>query len=136
MRYLMSACYAISGIGLFLMVLVQGGPLIIVFPLCYGIGAGGFMPLSNLMWANYFGRANLGIIKGVFLPITQIMGAFSPLFAGYTFDATGSYDPAYLLFTVTFVVRTVAIFLARRPMAGTEADGKRPLAPPVLSRKR
>ena len=114
-RYLMTACFAISGIGMLLFVLVKSGPLIIIFPIAYGIGAGGFLPLMNLVWANYFGRAFLGTIRGVFHPPTHIAGAFSPVFAAYIFDVTGSYDLAFIIFSVCLALGAVAIFLARRP---------------------
>ena len=111
----MALSFTISGLGMILMVFVNGGPLIVVFPIFYGIGAAGFLPLMNLMWANYFGRAFLGTIKGVFNPITHIVSAFSPVFAGYIFDVTGSYDPAYISFSLCFALGAIAIFLARRP---------------------
>ena len=119
-RYLMVVCFAISAVGMLLILVIESGSLIILFPIIYGIGVSAFAPLMSLIWANYFGRASLGAIRGTFLPMTQVTSAFGPVFAGLIFDATGSYGPAFLTFTVCYAVSGVAIFLARRPAAPSE----------------
>ena len=116
-RYLMMASFVVAAGGMLVLVVVKSGPFIFLFPVVYGVGVSGFLPLMNLMWANYFGRASLGTIRGAVLPITQITIALSPVFAGYIFDTTGSYFRAFLTFTVCYVLSTVSIFLARRPVA-------------------
>ena len=116
-RYLLAASYIVAAATMLVMVLVDGGPLIMLFPVLYAVGGGAMAPLSGLMWANYFGRGSLGAIRGVFLPVTQVLGAISPVFAGYVFDTTGSYDAAFLVFGICFAVGAVVILLAKRPGA-------------------
>ena len=120
-RYLMMTAFAISGVGMLLLVVIESGPMILLFPLVYGVGVSAFQPLMNLMWANYFGRASLGAIKGTFFPATQVTIALSPVFAGVIFDATGSYDPAFITFAVCYALSVVAIFMARRPRTLSES---------------
>ena len=115
-RYLLAASYFALTATMLLMVLVDSGPLILLFPVFYAVG-GGSVPLSSLIWANYFGRGSLGTIRGVFLPVTQVLGAVSPVFAGYVFDSTGSYDKAFLVFGGCFAVGAVVMLLAKRPGA-------------------
>ena len=115
-RYLLAAAYFAGTVTMLLMVLVDSGPLILLFPIFYAV-AGGAAPLSSLIWANYFGRGSLGTIRGVFLPATQILGAFSPVFAGYVFDVNGNYDTAFLVFGLCFALGAVAMLLAKRPSA-------------------
>ena len=114
-RYLLMVSFALAAMGMFLIVLVDSGPLILLLPLVYGAGGAGYGPLSSLMWANYFGRRSLGSIRGVFLPITQLISAFSPVFAGAIFDSKGSYDQAFIIFALCFIFAIGAIYLARRP---------------------
>ena len=116
-RYLLAASYIVAAATMLVMVLVDGGPLIMLFPVLYAVGGGAMAPLSGLMWANYFGRGSLGAIRGVFLPVTQVLGAVSPVFAGYVFDITGSYDKAFLVFGICFAVGAVVMLLAKRPGA-------------------
>ena len=116
-RYLLAAAYIVAAATMLVMVLVDSGPLIMLFPVLYAVGGGAMAPLSGLMWANYFGRGSLGAIRGVFLPVTQILGAVGPVFAGYVFDTTGSYDKAFLVFGLCFAVGAVVMLLAKRPGA-------------------
>ena len=114
-RYLMMVSFTLSAMGLFLVVVVDRGYLILLLPLVYGIGGSGYGPLSSLMWANYFGRRSLGSIRGVLLPITQVISAFSPVFAGAIFESKGSYDLAFIIFGLCFAFAVGAIYLAPRP---------------------
>lgn len=114
-RYLLMASFALAAMGMFLIVFVDSGPLILLLPLVYGAGGAGYGPLSSLMWANYFGRRSLGSIRGVFLPITQLISAFSPVFAGAIFDSKGNYDLAFIIFALCFIFAIGAIYLAPRP---------------------
>ena len=120
-RYLMVGCFTISLVGMLLIVVVESGPIILLFPIVYGIGVSAFAPLMSLIWANYFGRASLGTIRGAFLPVTQVTSAFGPVFAGFIFDTTGSYDPAFITFALCYAVSGVAIFMARRPRTLSES---------------
>ena len=116
-RYLVAAAFAISGTGMLVLAMLNGGLLIGLTLVAYGGGAGAFLPLMNLMWANYYGRASLGTIRGVFLPATQIILALSPVFAGYVFDITGSYSTAFFIFGILFLFGMVAILTAKPPRA-------------------
>jgi MFS family permease len=58
----------------------------------FGLGIGGMMFLQNFIWADYFGRAHLGSIRGIVMPITLIVGGSGAPAAGYVRDITGSYD--------------------------------------------
>ena len=61
----------------------------------FGLGIGINSFTQNYIWADYFGRGNLGSIRGFVMPITLFMGSFGAPAAGYVLDITGSYDPAW-----------------------------------------
>jgi MFS family permease len=44
----------------------------------YGIGMGGTSILSEMIWANYFGRVSLGKIRGLGALLTHVFGAGGP----------------------------------------------------------
>lgn len=115
-RYLLGLAFGISATGMFLLSWLDGGLFMGIVLIAYGVGAGAFVPLMNLMWANYYGRNSLGSIRGVFLPVTQVTLAISPLFSGYVFDTAGTYAPAFLIFGLLFGFGMVAILLAKPPM--------------------
>ncbi|MSQ09022.1 MAG: MFS transporter [Dehalococcoidia bacterium] len=84
----------------------------------FGMGIGGMIFLHSYIWADYFGRANLGGIRGIVTPVTLVIGGAGPPLAGYVFDARGSYigiwwaGACLMLAAVVIVAFTVA---PRRP---------------------
>jgi MFS family permease len=85
----------------------------------FGLGIGGQMFLQNFMWADYFGRMNLGSIRGIVTPITLIIGGIGAPLAGYIRDITGSYDTIWWAGVSLMLVGALAI-------AATPAPGRRP----------
>ena len=61
----------------------------------FGLGIGGMMFLNNFIWADYFGRENVGSIRGLANPINLAVGGLGAPAAGYAHDFIGSYDPMW-----------------------------------------
>ena len=118
-RYLLAIAFAISSAGMMALATLNGGPWMGIALIGYAFGAGAFLPLTNLVWANYYGRTSLGAIRGVFQPPTQLVMAVSPVYSGYIFDRYGTYDAAFLSFGILFALGMVAILFAKRPDAAT-----------------
>ena len=70
-------------------------PVMFVSMAVFGVGIGGMMFLNNYIWADYFGRAHVGGIRGLVNPINLVVGGIGAPAAGYVRDITGSYDPAW-----------------------------------------
>jgi OFA family oxalate/formate antiporter-like MFS transporter len=78
----------------------------------YGIGMGGTSILSEMIWANYFGRISLGKIRGMGSLLTHVFGAAGPPFFGLLFDATQSYQLSFSIFiTMLFASALLSLFL-------------------------
>ncbi len=88
----------------------------------FGLGIGGMMFLQNFMWAEYFGRAHLGSIRGVATPVMLVVGGVGGPLAGYVYDATGSYNNIWWAGVGLMLLGAVAMVLTRPP--------RRPHAPP------
>ena len=71
------------------------------------------MALFPLAWADLFGRASLGTIKGISRPVVMAFNAGGPFFAGWIYDGTGSYWIAFLVFIISFLVGAALIFISR-----------------------
>ena len=70
---------------------------------------------NTVIWANYFGRTNLGTIRGF---ATTVMVAFSAMGAlpfGLIYDRTGSYDDAIFILLILPVIAGIAYMLAKEP---------------------
>ena len=81
----------------------------------FGCGMGGLMTLSALAFADYFGRASFGAIRGAAVPAQAIGQAAGPLFSGLMFDLNGDYGSAFMTYSVMAGVAAVCGYLARRP---------------------
>ena len=73
----------------------------------FGLGNGGMMFLQDFIWADYFGRENVGSIRGLVNPISLVVGGLGPPIAGYVHDIAGTYDPAWWTGVVLLVLASV-----------------------------
>lgn len=76
--------------------------------------------LHGQVLPEYFGRRIVGSLTGFSqLPNTAIAG-MTPLLTAAVYDATGRYEPAFLLFVAGCLLAAVAFFFAPRPVHPTE----------------
>ncbi len=107
--------FLIQAIGLALVLsLNQIVPLYAGFFL-YGIGLGGGWVLQELIWATYFGRVSLGMVRGLGILVTHAFGAAGAPFFGFVHDLTGSYRSSFLTFVIALTVSTLLSLLVRTP---------------------
>jgi len=113
-RYLIAGSFLLSGSALWLLITATSasGPIIYVYSVLYGLGVGAGPVLNTTAWAGYFGRKNLGGILGISTPLTQWTGGIGPVFAGFMFDVFGSYDIAFITFSVAFFLGAVCMLFA------------------------
>ncbi len=83
---------------------------LIAGPLSHSIG-----PLQAQIWADYYGRAFLGTLRGIIAPFSLLTSVFGPLFAAQAFDRTGSYEGAFWFFVVGLLLATTVTFFAVPP---------------------
>ena len=80
-----------------------------------GFAQGVIMTTSAVFWPNYFGRRYIGSIRGAATTSMVGFAAIGPLPFAYTFDITGSYTSAILLFLLVPLSCVVAALLALPP---------------------
>ena len=71
--------------------------------------------LNQVIYADYFGRRSLGVIRGSFQPVQMAMNAAGPWLAGLWYDRAGSYDAVFTVFALLFLVAAASVALARYP---------------------
>lgn len=128
-RYLGATALSIGATGVVTMlVAAQLGALPLMFLgfFFWGFGFGGTVPLSEFIWAKYFGREHIGAVRGVAAPFTIAFGALGPILGGLYFDAVGSYDGVFAAFVAAYLTGALAILASREPppkRAPLEASG-------------
>ena len=81
----------------------------------YGIGLGGSWVLQEIIWATYYGRVSLGMVRGLGILVTHAFGAAGAPFFGFIHDATGSYLPSFVAFIIALVVSAFLSLAVRAP---------------------
>ena len=116
-RYCLTALFIGCTVGLWILLIADSAPMLFLFAFVYGINVGGNAVLSNIAWANYFGRDFVGTIRGALNPFTMGAVAAGPVLVGVSFDITGEYHSAFLVLLVLFVVAASVAILAVPPKA-------------------
>jgi len=119
-RYVVILSFVLMTTGITILLLNSSVIALWTFVSVFGLGTGGIPALRPLSVAESFSGPSFPVIFGSLMMITTIGSAIGPLFSGYAFDATGSYDGAFLGFVAIFAVAVVAIFFARPPRRRTE----------------
>jgi sugar phosphate permease len=83
----------------------------------FGFGVGGILTLLPIAWADYFGRANFGAIRGVALSAQVIAQAVGPLVSGTLRDWAGNYQVSLAVFAALGALSVIAALASRRPEA-------------------
>ena len=81
----------------------------------FGLGIGGMLTLLPIAWADYFGRANYGAIRGLALSAQVIAQAAGPVLSGALHDWTGSYTRSLECFAALSFLSILAALSAHRP---------------------
>jgi len=114
-RYLAATCLAGFAIGMTVLMNARALPLIYLHTILSGISYGGLLVIMPVLLGAYFGRASYAQIVGWTTPVTTLFSAGSPLLAGFIYDTTGSYTPAFVAAIALLGVGLVCALLARPP---------------------
>ena len=86
-----------------------------------GFGVGGLHLLIRLVWADYYGRENLGTIRGLTMSVQVGGQALGPVIAGFMFDYFDSYRIPFTFFAVAVFLAGIMALAAKPPQAPTPA---------------
>ncbi len=123
LQYLLTVALFLQVIGLGSFLLFQNLPAIYVLLICHGLSSGAVTPVVVLIIGRYFGRKAFGSILGTMVAILAPVGLLAPVYYGWIFDSTGSYNPAFLTVLILAAAATLTTLFIRvpRPPADTEA---------------
>jgi len=99
-----------------MLIVLQSEPgygLLMTGSVLLGLSVGGLLPLMAAIFSRQFGIRSFGRVIGLVTMILTL-GGFGPLIAGAVFDATGSYDSAFLLFLVLLIPAALGMLALKR----------------------
>ena len=117
--------FLIQGVGL--VTAVSSSQLSLVYTgfFLYGVGLAGSFIIREVIWANFFGRASLGTVRGISLLFSHLFAAGGAPFFGFLFDATGSYNLSFTAFAAALFTSSILILLTRPPKKGAVTEQRK-----------
>jgi len=115
MRYQLALAGAAIALGTGAMLGVGGAAQGFVAGGLFGFGIGAVLTLVPIAWADYFGRAHFGAIRGIALSAQVMAQAAGPLLSGILRDWSGSYRLSLECFFALAAASVIVALLARQP---------------------
>jgi sugar phosphate permease len=94
--------------------LSQAGPVVYFFPIALAITMG-IAPLGWSLIGDFFGRGTYGTLRGIMGVSYGVATFSSPVFAGWVYDTTASYDRVLVTFSVSLLVAAASFAILRKP---------------------
>jgi cyanate permease len=114
-RKVSSVQFLIQGVGLVVAISNVEIHLLYTGFFLYGTGLAGSFVLREVIWANFFGRASLGTVRGLSLFFSHLFAASGAPFFGFLHDRMGSYDSSFVIFACALFTSAFLILLATPP---------------------
>jgi MFS transporter, OFA family, oxalate/formate antiporter len=99
-RYVLAVTFGLVSLGMLVFCTVRTVWFTLIFLVIFPPGYGGGIVLRGAILREYFGRDSFGKIIGITMGTGAIGGIIGPTLAGWAFDALGTYQLAWLTFSV------------------------------------
>ena len=114
-RWTMVGALAFQSSGVLLLLATDGFAIALLYACWYGLFLGAMVTQLQVVYADYFGRLQLGLIRGSFQPVALAFNAAGPLVGGIWFDRAGGYEGPFALVIAFFLIAAAALAAARYP---------------------
>ena len=115
------APFAVQGIAAILFVLAEQPVFLWMALAVYGIGMSGVGVIQGVIWANYFGRFSLGLVRSLAYLVAFGLGSAGPIAMNTVFDVLGSYKPAFVAIGGLFGMAMLFMAMVHPPRARRHA---------------
>jgi MFS family permease len=109
-------CFIVNSVAFFGLVAVQEAWILYPFAVIFSFGYGGARAVMSPLVAQLFGLGSLGTILGGLHFSATIGAAIGPLLAGWIFDITNNYQPAWLVCGILMAICVIITLLLKPPI--------------------
>ena len=114
-RYVLSGAFLLGALSYIILLNVNGPMVAFIWAGYSGVVSGGMYTLTQVIFADYYGRGSLGAIRGLTSPAQMGANSLGPLAAALAFDYSGGYFSIFALYGALMAVASSIVFLARPP---------------------
>lgn len=100
-------------VALIWLLLAQDLWMFFLFGIIFGFGQGNLATMESPIVAHVYGIRSHGNILGLVFSMDNLGGALGPFLAGYIFDVTKSYTPAFAMCIIVAVICLAAVLLIK-----------------------
>jgi len=118
-RHVFAVLVSMMALGLGLALIHDSLVALVLFIGIFGFSMGGVMSIFPIIVADLYGRESFPAVFR-YVSLVVIIEVFGFVIAGQSFDRTGSYDLAYIVFIILALIAVYLIVTTRRP----EIDGE------------
>ncbi|MEX0942020.1 MAG: MFS transporter [Pseudomonadales bacterium] len=102
-------------VGQLLMLFLPGYFGFLVGACFFGFGMGGIVPMQSAIVGVVFGRASFGRVLGAMRPPMAAIQMIGVPFAGWMYDTTGNYQPAFITFLGLYLLAALVVLGLKVP---------------------
>jgi MFS family permease len=117
--------FLIQGVGLVIAIASVDIRLVYLGFFLYGTGLAGSFVLREVIWANFFGRASLGKVRGLSLFFSHLFAASGAPFFGFLHDRMGSYIISFTIFSCALFTSAFLILFAKPPITPSSGSKRK-----------
>ena len=123
-RFVMAAVAIVMAVASFLFTTTNTAAEALAYSALFGFGLGGMLTVPPVAYADYYGRASLGTIRGITEPFTTFGQAVGVMIPGIVFDyiSSESYMPFFFAAGTVGVLTAVIALFATQPRHSTPQD--------------
>jgi cyanate permease len=121
LRYVYAVSFFLQALSFAAFMISKSMPMIYVWFILYGFGAGANFSVFLPTIPRYFGRKSYGKIDGMRWMLIVPAGLLAPIYIGWVYDNTGSYSSVITLFTVLLTLGGIVACFMLPPKAPPQA---------------
>lgn len=114
-RRVLFTCYFLQACSIILILVFREAWSLYLFGLLFGFFYSGCIPIFPTLLGNFYGLSQLGTIFGLFGTGFSLAAITGPIFAGYLYDISGSYQNPFIAATVLCFTAAFLTFLINKP---------------------
>jgi MFS family permease len=125
-RYALWLAIGFQFFGQLVMLFVDGYWAFLIGACFFGFGMGGVVPMQGAVVGAAFGRESFGRVLGAMRPPMAVLHLAGTPFAGWVFDVTGNYRPAFITFLFLYLLAAL-IVLALKVETRSKNRARKPM---------
>jgi sugar phosphate permease len=111
-RYVAILFFLFAIFGMLILIPANAMSQVWIFTVIYGLGIGASGTLLPIVTRDIFGPANFSALFGFIVVLFAVGAAIGSTFAGFMFDATGSYRSVFIILTALYALSILLVYFA------------------------